>query len=153
MAKRGATKTKEKRYSIFFSYSTKDVGLAKLLIEKLELLGGEHGIDVFLDERSIEGGESIPERIRASIEGCDEFLVLLSADSIKSDWVKIEISAAWAHKKTIIAIVFKVTPEQALPIIAQYKAIKLERFKEEYLEQLIKRVKVAKKNERKTGKG
>lgn len=97
-------------------------------------------MEVFLDERDIEGGTSITEVIRRNIETCDEFLVLLSAYSISSQWVLTEIGGAWILKKLIVAIVDKVTPQQVPPIIGDYKAIDLNRL-EEYLEQLLKRVK------------
>jgi len=136
-------KASKKEYSIFFSYSTKDVGIAKLLIQKIENTGAAHGVKVFLDERSMEGGDPISETIRVNIEECNEFIVLLSADSVKSKWVLTEISAAWALRKRIVAIVFKVTPQEALPIIAELKAIGLDKFDDEYLNTLLKRVREA----------
>ena len=65
----------------------------------------EYGVKTFLDEKDIEGGESIPESIRENIEGCDEFLVFLSRYSIDREWVLIEIGAAWGLNKPVIPIV------------------------------------------------
>lgn len=125
-------------YSVFFSYSRHDIGIAKLLIEKMT--GHVEGIQVFLDERSMEGGDPIKETIRENIKGCTELLVLLSPHSVKSTWVGIELSAAWALERRIVAIVYDVTPKEGLPIIADLEAIKLENFND-YLAQLAKRAK------------
>ncbi len=109
----------------------------------IEESGREYGVRTFLDEKDIEGGESIPESIRTNIEDCDEFLVLLSRYSIDREWVLIEIGAAWGLRKRIIAIIDKVAPEEMPGIITPYKAIDLNSFDEEYLEQLINRAKEA----------
>ena len=132
----------EKGYLVFISHSAKDRWIAKQMATLIEEGGREYGVKTFLDEKDIEGGESIPESIRENIEGCDEFLVLLSRYSIDREWVLIEIGAAWGLRKRIIAIIDKVAPEEMPGIITPYKAIDLNSF-EEYLEQLINRAKEA----------
>jgi hypothetical protein len=84
-----------KSYLVFVSHSTKDRWIAKQMATLIEEKGQEYGVKTFLDEKDIEGGESIHESIRENIEGCDEFLVLLSRYSIDREWVLIEIGAAW----------------------------------------------------------
>lgn len=128
----------KKSYLVFISHSTKDRWIARQAAKLIE--GRGHGIKTFLDEKDIEGGESIPESIRQNIQRCHEFLVLLSRNSIDRPWVLMEIGAAWALEKRIIAITDKVTPEEMPDIIAPYKAIDLNSF-DDYLEQLLKRVK------------
>jgi hypothetical protein len=67
--------------------------------------------------------------------------VLLSSNSVKSTWVSIEVSAAWALQRRIVAVVYDVTPQQAQqgpPIIADMEAIMLEEF-EDYLTQVARR--------------
>lgn len=110
--------------------------MAKLI----ETGGRGSGVRTFLDEKDIEGGESIPESIRKSIRECDEFLVLLSRNSIDRPWVLMEIGAAWALEKRIVAITDKVTPEEMPGTIISVKAIDLNNF-EDYLEQVLKRAK------------
>ncbi|MEW5767962.1 MAG: toll/interleukin-1 receptor domain-containing protein [bacterium] len=131
-----------KSYLVFISHSEKDRWIAKQMAILIEEKGRKYGVKTFLDEKDIEGGESIPESIRRNIQECDEFLVLLSRYSIDRHWVLIEIGAAWVLGKRIIAIIDKVTPEEMPDIITSYKAIDLNSF-EEYLEQLINRVKEA----------
>jgi len=53
------------------------------------------------------------------------------------------VGAAWGLEKRIVAVIDKVTPEEMPDIIAQYKAIDLNNF-DEYLKQLLKRVKGSK---------
>ena len=137
-----AQKAETKNYLVFISHSGKDRWIAKQMANLIEEKGQEYNVKTFLDEKDIEGGDSISESIRENIEKCDEFLVHLSRYSIKSEWVLIEIGAAWGHRKRIIAIIDKVAPEEMPDIIISYKAIDLNRF-EEYLEQLINRAKEA----------
>ncbi len=134
----------EKAYLVFISHSEKDRWIAKQIATLIEEKGREHGVQTFLDEKDIAGGESIPESIRRNIQECREFLVLLSRYSIDRPWVLIEIGAAWVLGKRIIAITDKVTPDEMPDIITPYKAIDLNNF-DEYLEQFINRVKEAEK--------
>ena len=106
----------------------------------LETKGRRYGIKTFLDERDIEVGDSIPETIRQNIKKCNEFLVLLTRNSINRPWVMIEMSAAWGHRKRIAAVIDKVTPEELPEIILPYKAIDLNAF-DEYLDQVLARAK------------
>lgn len=99
-----------------------------------------YGVKAFLDEKDIEGGHSIPETIKKNIKECNEFLVLLSQDSINRPRVLIEMGGAWLLDKFIVAIIHKVTPKEMPDVTAQYKAIDLNDF-DLYLEQLIRRIK------------
>jgi hypothetical protein len=133
-----------KRYLVFISHSEKDRWVARQVAALIEAQGRRHGVQTFLDEKDIEGGESIANSIRKNIEQCDEFLVLLSRYSIDRPWVLVEIGAAWVLGKRITAIIDKVTPEEMPDIITPYKALDLNNF-EEYIQQLIKRVEEANK--------
>lgn len=106
----------------------------------IETRGRKHGVKAFLDEKDIEGGQSIPEEIKRNIKACDEFVVLLSQDSINRPWVLVETGGAWLLDKYIIVITHKVTPKEMPEVTAQYRAIDLNDF-DHYLEQLLKRAK------------
>jgi hypothetical protein len=133
-------KASGKRYLIFVSHSTKDRWIARQIAQLLERSGVDCGVKTFLDERDIAVGDSIPDTIRQNIKECDEFLVLLTKNSIDRPWVLIEISAAWGHGKRIIAVIDKVTPEEMPEIMLPYKAIDLNDL-EEYVGQLLSRAK------------
>jgi hypothetical protein len=133
-----------KTYSVFISHSTKDRWIARQIANLLEERGRKYGVKAFLDERDILVGDSIPDTIRENIRECGEFLVLLSKNSIDRPWVLIEISAAWAHTKRIIAVIDKVTPEDMPQIMIPYKAVDLNDL-EEYIRQLLDRAKGARR--------
>jgi len=126
-------------YLVFISHSTKDRWIAKQIAKLLEESGD---VKTFLDERDIKVGDSIPESIRSNIQQCNEFLVLLTKNSLDRPWVLIEISAAWGHGKRIIAIIDKVAPEDMPEIMLPYKAIDLNDL-DEYIRQLGERIKGA----------
>ena len=96
-------------YRVSFSYSHKDRWIAKQLVRLIEE-GGKGRIQVFFDEKDIEGGQSIADSVRKSIEQCHEFVVLLSNSSKDRPWVLIELGAAWGLKKPIVAIIDKIAP-------------------------------------------
>lgn len=131
-----------KAYLVFISHSTKDRWIARQIAKLLEERGEKYRVKTFLDERDILVGDSIPDTIRENIRDCGEFLVLLSKNSIDRPWVLIEISAAWAHNKRIIAVIDKVTPEEMPEIILPYKAVDLNGL-DEYIRQLLDRAKGA----------
>jgi TIR domain len=145
MTKSASTKKRASRrrgYLVFVSHSTKDKWIARQIADLIERRGKRYGIKVFLDERDIGIGDSIPETIRKNIRECKEFLVFLSRNSKDRPWVLVEISAAWGQGKRIIAVIDKVTPEEMPEIILPYRAIDLNDF-DEYLEQLLKRARGA----------
>jgi hypothetical protein len=85
----------DKPYRIFVSHATSDKWLAVTLCEKLEAAGAT----TFRDDRDIDGGDDIPERIRAEIKRSRELIVLLTPHSVTRPWVLIEVGAAWGLSK------------------------------------------------------
>ena len=69
-----------KGYLVFISYSHKDRWIAKQFVSLIEQ-ESRGRIRTFLDEKDIEGGESIAEKIREGIRRCDELVVLLTPSS------------------------------------------------------------------------
>lgn len=132
------------RYLVFVSHSTKDRWIARQIARLLEASGKDFDVKTFLDERDIKVGDSIPDSIRTNIQQCNEFLVLLTRNSLDRPWVLIEISAAWGHGKRIIAIIDKVAPEEMPEIMLPYKAVDLNEL-DEYIKQLVERAKGARR--------
>ena len=52
------------------------------MVEKIEALGAK----CWLDEKDLAGGDVIVEDIRRGINACDEALILISPNSVKSKW-------------------------------------------------------------------
>jgi hypothetical protein len=99
----------------FVCYRTEDTLPAadRLAVELRQTLD----IDVFLDHRSLEGGEQWPNRLRQEVERADVVLILIgprwltlqTADGIRrlddpEDWVRQEIEQALAAKRTIVPL-------------------------------------------------
>ena len=107
-------------YDIFISYRRKGAGagVAGELQAKLE----QRGYKVFLDVDNIGSG-AFPEQIDHAIQGCNDFLLVLSPGMLdrcvdEHDWVRHEIMLAEQYGKNIVGVSLPgfVMPEvEALP--------------------------------------
>jgi nucleoside 2-deoxyribosyltransferase len=134
-----AARRRREAYRVFISHSHKDRWIARQVVKVMEEAGTGQ-IHAFLDERDIEGGEPIAERVLKEIRKCNEFVVPLSPNSKDRPWVLIEIGVACGQGKPIIAILNDVTWKEMPEIMYPYKAIDLNDF-DQYLDQLRKRIK------------
>jgi hypothetical protein len=85
---------------VFLSYSTKDEDFARELGDDLHAAG----VAYFLAPLSIKPGATWPEEIWHAIRACRVFVLIVTADAIKSKWCLLEIGAAIGLNKTIIAV-------------------------------------------------
>ncbi|MBU1421633.1 MAG: toll/interleukin-1 receptor domain-containing protein [Bacteroidetes bacterium] len=83
-------KDKNTSKSIFLSHSSKDKFFVRTLADHLR----GYGIKVWLDEAEINIGDSLTEKIGEAIEGTDYVGVVLSHNSINSEWVQRELQIA-----------------------------------------------------------
>lgn len=127
------TPTLRSPYVVFVSHSSSDSWVANQIAKNLARTGAEP----WLDETDLEGGDDILERIRLGIDKCDEAIVLLSPESIKSPWVIFEIGGAYMQHKRVTPILSNVTSE-GMPI-SGLKGIDLNKF-DQFLLQLTKRI-------------
>ena len=77
-------------YSLFISYSTKDQEFADRLHADLQA----KGVRCWYAPADMPGGKKLHEEIDAAIRVHDKLLLILSLDSMNSEWVKREISVA-----------------------------------------------------------
>lgn len=98
---------------IFISHSSKDKWAARRISQDLIAIGAE----TFLDEKDIQTGESIDTSIKDNLKSCDEFLIILSPASIKSEWVLIELGGALALEKNVVPILLYVGANELPKII------------------------------------
>ena len=77
-------------YSCFISYSTKDQEFADRLHADLQA----KGVRCWFAPHDIRGGRKIHEQIDEAIRLHDKLLLILSEDSMASDWVQTEIAKA-----------------------------------------------------------
>lgn len=78
-------------YSLFISYSTKNQDFADRLYADLQI----HGVRCWFAAHDMRSGEWIQDQIDRAIQMQDRLLLILSEESIKSDWVKREIRKAY----------------------------------------------------------
>lgn len=81
-------------YLVFISHSTKDRWIAKQMAGIIERNAKRYGVRTFLDEVDLEGGDRIPDVIRAHLQTCEEFVILLSPHSVARQWVLVELGGA-----------------------------------------------------------
>ncbi|MGD2091418.1 MAG: response regulator [Candidatus Aminicenantes bacterium] len=80
---------------IFISYSHHDQEFADRLVNDLK----NAGMEVWIDEKKIKVGSSIPEEINRGISRCHFFCIILSRHSVKSTWVEKECKMALNAQK------------------------------------------------------
>jgi hypothetical protein len=83
---------------IFISYNHKDHDQATNVLHHLQQLSPEY--EIWFDRHNIALGEHLSDKIVDGLKGSDYYLVLLSENSSKSDWVKREISLAFELSKS-----------------------------------------------------
>ena len=88
---------------IFISYSRKDINFARKLAEDLE----KAGYDVWWDISDLRGGDDWVRLIPDAIQASDFFIVVLSPDSIASEWVRKEYTQALSLRKKVIPLMFR----------------------------------------------
>jgi hypothetical protein len=85
---------------IFISYSRKDTDFVRKLAGDLE----SAGYDVWWDITDLRGGDDWVRVIPEAIKSSQYFIVVLTPNSIESDWVRKEYTQALTLRKKIIPI-------------------------------------------------
>jgi hypothetical protein len=95
MAKRrskSARRSKRARFpsEVFISHSAKN----RRFVDELAGVLRTHGVPVWLSSTNLLGAQQWHDEIGAALDRCDWFIVILSKQSVKSDWVKRELMRA-----------------------------------------------------------
>lgn len=127
-------------YRVFVSHATADKWLARTICEKIESAGA----DTFRDDRDIDGGDDIPEKIRNAIGECRELLVLLTPISVGRPWVLMEVGAAWfrGNEIRVVGVRQHIEIEPIPAMLKSKKVYDLNQF-DDYLAELAERVRKA----------
>ncbi len=112
------------QYDVFLSYQIGDKDQAREIYEALQ----QAGRACFLAEKTLKPGDNFTEVIREALNGTKELWLLVSPDSVESEWVQNEYSAAWALKKKIIPILFRCGPDKLPKLLSQTQAIDYHNF-------------------------
>jgi hypothetical protein len=75
---------------VFISHSSQDKRFVRTLKNDLN----ENGIETFFDEDSLELGDSLKERLDIALDESSHFVIILSQNSVRSNWVKYELIGA-----------------------------------------------------------
>ena len=85
---------------VFISHSSKDREFVETeLIPFLRL----HGVEPWYSKRDIPSASDWERTIREALQSAEWFLVILSPDAIKSEWVQAEVHWAMDHRKERVA--------------------------------------------------
>lgn len=77
-------------YSCFISYSSKDAEFARRLYSRMR----DEKLRVWFAPEDVKGGEKLHEQIEQAIQLHDRLLIILSEESMQSEWVMTEIRRA-----------------------------------------------------------
>jgi tetratricopeptide (TPR) repeat protein len=83
-------KENEPFHSCFISYNHKDQEFVERLYSRLK----DARVPVWFDAKDVKGGRKLHEQIVKQIREHDKLLIILSKNSLRSDWVKTEICEA-----------------------------------------------------------
>lgn len=96
-------RTAKYAYDVFLSYSERDSSVACSIRDELQRAGAR----VFMAEKSLQPGDDFAQEIRMSLCGSAEVWVVMSPNSLNSEWVITEWGAAWALGKKIVPILHR----------------------------------------------
>jgi Tol biopolymer transport system component len=88
---------------VFISYSRKDLVFVERLVEDLK----KANLDVWYDLSGLEGGARWRKEIQDAIKNSQYVIVVLSPDSVESEWVEREFLFASNLKLKIIPLIYK----------------------------------------------
>jgi len=80
---------------VFLSHASDDRDFADRLVKTLR----EHGIPVWYSRTHLRGAQQWQAEIGRALRRCDWFIVILSPKSVRSMWVKRELSYALIQKR------------------------------------------------------
>jgi hypothetical protein len=95
----------EEKYKVFVSHGKSDAWLAGQMARLIRVSGATP----FLDETDIAKGDNFKQIIHQEIKQCKELVALFTPWSVQRFWVWIEVGAAWAQEKRVIAVLYGIT--------------------------------------------
>jgi len=123
-------------YTVFISHSSKEKWIAKQISKEIEALGAK----TWLDLKDLRGGDEIRRSIKRGIRASREAVVLLSANSVTSQWVIYEAGITYDQGKRLTPILNNVAPDETITPLQGIKAFDLNDF-DVFLVELAGRIK------------
>lgn len=111
--------------SIFLSYASQDAAAVRLLRDALD----DAGLDVWFDQRHLEGGDDFDQQIKRNIRACSLFVPVISANTQArhEGYFRLEWSLAAERAKLIAETVPFILPVVIDPV-TEHDALVPERF-------------------------
>lgn len=97
---------------VFISYSRTDADFARRLNEDLQLTGKT----TWFDQESIAAGADFQREIYKGIESSDNFLFIISPESVKSPYCADEVSYAASFNKRFVSVLSRETEVALIPL-------------------------------------
>lgn len=101
-----ATESDLVEYDVFISYSRADKETALSILHNIE----DRGKNAWLDQDDIHHGVDFLDEIYEGIEKSENFVFMISPDSVKSEVCKLELDYALELNKRIVPILARTTP-------------------------------------------
>jgi hypothetical protein len=106
-------------YDVFLSYSWRNRDQAR----EIKDCGDRTGVRIFMDEREVEGGDIWDDTIRAALQGSRELALLATKESVESEWVTTEWSAAWVLQRRITPLLYRCDVDDLPDRLRRHEAI------------------------------
>jgi nucleoside 2-deoxyribosyltransferase len=129
------------QHKIFISSSVRDSDLAHDLAKRLD----KAGLKAITPAENIDAGENIKSKIKEELRKADEVIVILTNNSLDSQWLLFEMGYATSLDKHVTPLIQGVEPDELPEIIRQMNYIKYADL-DEYIAKLQQRVEDATKS-------
>jgi len=103
-------------YKVFISHSSKESWIARQISKEINGIG----LKTWVDDTDLHGGDEIESTIKNGIHDTQEVLVIVSTNSVMSQWVFYEVAIAKVEKKRVTPILNNVGSD----VIGPLKSIK-----------------------------
>jgi len=104
---------------VFLSSAVADKDEAKIILDTLE----KEERTVFWAEKNIDAGDNWEKGIKEALRNCRNFWILVTPNSLHSEWVITEWATAWALDKKIVPILFRCRPEDLPKRLQSYQCV------------------------------
>jgi len=122
------------KYTVFISHATNDLFIARAISKEIKALGAQ----TWLDDQNLESGGVLVDEVINGLRNSQEAVILLSADSVKSQWVNAEIGAVLGLGKKVTPLLINV-PYDTCSLLKNRKAIHVNDL-DRYLDELRARI-------------
>jgi len=90
-------------YKVFISHGSADAWVARQIGMRIR---EDCGALTFLDVEDVASGDDFKRRVHSEIRAARELLALFTPWSARRAWVWIEVGAAWAQGKRVVAVLY-----------------------------------------------